>query len=473
MTDSFFFVQRASRPRRLHGSAGRPATPLLRTALLSSALVAVALATAPGAWAQAQGAAAVRPARSLPNTADFIVAVVNQELVTNAELQQRIASIREDGARARTALPPESELRRQVLDALINDRVQVTNAREYGPRIDEAELDRAVENVALQNQLSMTQLRERLRQQGIDYSKFRSNIRDQLQVERLREKEVNARIRINNDEIDALLDRHRAQSGKSVQVNLAQILVTVPDGASTAEVEARRQRAEQALARVKSGERFETVAREISEDGNRAAGGVIGLRPADRLPDVFVDATRSLKTGEVTPSLLRSGAGFHVLKVIERTEPSAYVIQQTHARHILLRTSPQLTQEAAVRRLAGFKREILAGSKTFEQLAKDNSEDSSAERGGDLGWASPGLFVPEFEDAMKALPIDGLSDPVISRFGVHLIQVVERRQTVLDAKQQREQARNELRELKFEEAYVDWLRDLRGRAYVEMREPPQ
>ncbi len=436
-------------------------------------LLAAALAAGSPAWAQAPGAAAARTARSQPNTADFIVAVINQELVTNAELQQRISTIREDAGKARTALPPEPELRRQVLDALINDRVQVTNAREYGPRIDEAEIDRTVENVALQNQLTMTQLRDRLRQQGIDYGKFRSNIRDQLQVERLREKEVNARIRINNDEIDALLEKHRAQSGNAAQINLAQILVTVPDGASPAEAEARRQRAEQALARVRAGEKFETVAREISEDGNRAAGGVIGLRAADRLPDVFVEATRSLKAGEVTPSLLRTGAGFHLLKVIERTEPSAYVIQQTHPRHILLRISAQLNQEAAVRRLAGFKRDILAGTKTFEQLARDNSEDNSAERGGDLGWASPGLFVPEFEEAMKVLPINGLSDPVISRFGVHLIQVVERRQTVLDAKQQREQARNELRELKFEDAYIDWLRDLRGRAYVEMREPPQ
>ena len=170
---------------------------------------------------------------------------------------------------------------------------------------------------------------------------------------------------------------------------------------------------------------------------------------------------------------MRSGAGFHVLKLVERTESNAFMIEQTRARHILLRTSPQLTQQAAERRLTDFKREILAGSKTFEQLARENSEDGSASRGGDLGWASPGMFVPEFEDTMKALSINGISDPLVSRFGVHLIQVLERRETMLEPKQQREQARNQLLELKFDEAYSDWIRDLRARAYVELREPPQ
>jgi len=171
--------------------------------------------------------------------------------------------------------------------------------------------------------------------------------------------------------------------------------------------------------------------------------------------------------------LLRSGAGFHVIKLVERKEAGGLVITQTHARHILLRVSPQLTQEAAARRLAEFKRQIQSGTRTFEQVARENSEDGSAAQGGDLGWASPGNFVPEFEEVMNALPLNGLSDPIVSRFGVHLLQVLERRQTTIDLKQAREQARNVLREQKFEEAYLDWIRDLRGRAYIEMREPPQ
>ena len=408
-----------------------------------------------------------------PNLADYIVAVVNQELVTNGELQARIARVRDDAARSKTALPPPAELRKQVLDALIDERVQVSNARETGPKIDETELDRAVANVAVQNQMTMPQLRDRLQQQGIAYSTFRNNVKDQLLVERVREREVNSRIRVTDADVDALLEQRRAAAGKTPQLDIAQVLVTVPEGASPEQIAQRRARAEAALARVKAGEDFATVAREVSEDGNKAQGGEIGLRPAERLPDVFVEAVRLLKPGEVSPTLLRSGAGFHVLKLIARQQGAAFTVTQTHARHILLRVSSQLSAEAASRRLADFKRQILAGTKTFEQLARENSEDGSAAAGGDLGWTSPGTFVPEFEETMNGLPINGISDPLVSRFGVHLIQVLERREINLDPKQQREQARNVLREQKFEAAYLEWARDLRGRAYIELREAPQ
>jgi len=447
MTDSLLFVSRARALR---------------------SLLCVALCGLLVPWAAAQTRSSATPAM-----ADYIVAVVNQELVTNAELQGRLTRIRDEAARSKTQLPPPVELRKQVLEALIDERVQVTNARENGPKIDEAELDRAVANVAVQNQMSMAQLRTRLQQQGIAYSTFRNNVKDQMLMERVREREVNQRIRINNDEIDKLLEQRRAAAGTSAQLNIAQILVSVPEGAS-AEVLAQRQaRADAALARVKGGEAFDVVAKEISEDGNRAQGGVIGMRPMDRLPDVFVEVARNLKPGEVSPTLLRSGAGFHVLKLVGRQDGGAFMVQQTHARHILLRVSEQLSAEAAGRRLAEFKRQILSGGKLFEQLARENSEDGSAAGGGDLGWASPGTFVPEFEETMNALPINGISDPLTSRFGVHLIQVLERRQITLDVKQQREQARNVLREQKFEDAYAEWVRDLRGRAYIEMREPPQ
>ena len=424
-------------------------------------------------------AAPLAPAQTrapvVPSTADFIVAVVNQELVTNAELQQRIARISESATKEKTALPPPDELRKQVLDVLINERVQVTNARETGQRLDEAELDRAVLNVAVQNQMSMPQLRTRLQQQGVAYATFRNNLRDQMLMERVREREVNTRIRVSNEEIDTTLERRRAAAAGGMQLNIAQILVTAPEGASPTEVGQRQARAEAAMARVKAGEPFDAVAREVSEDGNRSQGGVIGMRAADRLPDVFVDFVKALKPGDVAPTLLRSGAGFHVLKLIERTQGlgAGFTVQQTRARHILLRPSAQLSQEAAGRRLAEFKTRIVSGAKTFEQMAQENSEDGSAARGGDLGWSSPGMLVPEFEETMNALPINGISDPIISRFGVHLIQVLERREAVLDVKQQREQVRNVLREQKFEDAYNDWIRDLRGRAYVELREPPQ
>ncbi len=432
--------------------------------LFSLALGVLAVgAGMPAAQAQQRGAARL---------ADYIVAIVNTELVTAAELELRIAKLREDATRNNATLPTGAELRQRVLDLLIEERVQITYARDSGQRVDDAELERAVSNVALQNQMSLPQLRDKLKLDGIDYGRFRNNIRDQLLAERVREREVQARIRISDAEIDAFIDKRRAAAGASDEYNIAQILVTVPEGAPAAQVAEWRARAEAALARVKAGEAFEAVARAVSEDVNKAAGGVIGLRPADRLPDVFMDVVRPLKAGEVAPTLLRTGAGFHVLKLVERRDAGGLAIQQTRARHILLRPSPQLPQDAALRRLAEFKRQIVAGSKTFEQLARENSEDGSAAQGGDLGWASPGGFVPEFEDTMNAMTLNGISEPIVSRFGVHLIQVVGRRQVTLEAKQLREQARTALREQKFDEAYGEWLRELRARAYVELREPP-
>ena len=321
--------------------------------------------------------------------------------------------------------------------------------------------------------MTLPQLRERLRQEGIPFAKFRDNIRDQIMVERVREREVVSRIRITDAEVDELIEKRRSAAGTSAQINIAQILVTVPEGAAESVVAERRSRAEAALKRVRGGEDFATVAREVSEDSNRSQGGEIGMRPVDRLPDLFARVVQTLKPGEVAPELIRSGAGFHVLKVVDRRESGAFTVDQSRARHILLRPSAELSAEAAARRLLQFKREILARSRTFEQLARENSEDASAAQGGDLGWTAPGSFVPEFEEAMKALPVGGISDPVTTRFGLHLIQVVDRRQTTVDIRQLREQARNMLREQKFEAAFTEWMRDLRGRAYVEYRDPPQ
>lgn len=430
----------------------------LRLVLLALLLTAAATA------ADAQSGA--------PRTGDYILAIVNQELVTAAELNTRVARVKADAARQRATLPPDDQLRREILDVLIDERVQLTHARESGQRIDESELDRAVNNVAVQNQITMAQLRERLRREGIDYARFRTNVRDQLLTERVREREVQARIRVTDGDIDALLEQRRAAASAVTEYNIAQILVGVPDGASAADTQARRERAEAAHKRVQGGESFEAVAREISEDANRAAGGAIGMRAAERLPDVFVETVRPLKVGEVAPALLRTGAGFHLLKLVDKREGDAFRIQQTRARHILLRPSAQLSAEAAQRRLAGFKQQIESGRASFEALARDNSEDGSAAQGGDLGWSNPGMFVPEFEEAMNKLPLNGLSEPVVSRFGVHLIQVMDRRAVTLDVKQQREQARNVLREQKFDEAYAEWLRELRARAYIEMREAP-
>ncbi|MDL2339677.1 MAG: peptidylprolyl isomerase [Pseudomonadota bacterium] len=434
------------------------------------AFVAVGALASPLSAAFGQAASS---ATSSVRSADFILAVVNQELVTAAEVEQRLLRVRESAKRSGTALPPDAELRQQLLDLLIDERAQVTYARENGPRIDEGEVDRAVANVAAQNQVTVAQLRQRLAEDGIEYSRFRKNIREQMLVERVREREVQARIRISDAEIDAVIERQRAEAATRGEYNIAQILVSVPDNASDAVVAERKAIADAALARVKAGEPFEAVARAVSEDSNKEQGGAIGLRAADRLPDLFVERVRSFKIGQVADAPLRTGAGFHLLKLVDRRDGQAFSVTETHAHHILLRVTAQLDQASAMRRLAELKRQILDGSHSFEQLAKENSEDGSAAQGGDLGWAPFGTFVPEFHEAMNALPIGGLSDPVVSRFGVHLIQVNERRQAALDSKQERDQARNQLREKKYEAAYADWSRDLRARAYVELREPPQ
>ena len=412
------------------------------------------------------------PPKVSKKAADYIVAVVNNELVTQTEVEQRIARAREDAARSKATLPPPEELRKQVVDALVEERVQITNARDSGMKVDDPEVDRAVENIAALNKISLDELRERLKADGMDYTRFRANIRDQIMSERMREREVQSRIKITDAEIDAMVAEQRAARAEFNEVNIAQILVTVPEGASDEVLAQRQARIAEAQARLKKGEPFELVAKSLSEDGNKERGGEIGSKPLNRLPDLFVDAVKGLPVGAVTAQPIRSGAGFHLLKVLSRTDATSDTVTQTRARHILLRPSARLTQEAAQRRLAEFRAQVQAGKARFEDLARDYSEDGSASKGGDLGWASPGTFVPEFEITMNALQPGGISTPIVSRFGVHIIQVLERREVKQDPKAAREQARAALRERKFEAAYAEWVDELRSRAYIEMREPP-
>ena len=448
---------------------------LLRIRLLGLAL-AMGLYAAPGLAQLQLRAPAGTPTVQIRGPAfngDYIVAVVNSDLVTAGEVEQRLDRIRAAAVPRGAALPPASEqMRQQALQSLIEERVIMTYARESGIKVDDAELDRAVQSVATQNQLTLNQLRERLRADGIDYVRFRANLRDQILMERVREREVGVRTRVLDADIDKYLAERNVINAKDAELNIAQILVSVPEGASPDVLAQRQSRADAALARVLGGEDFATVAREVSEDGNRARGGEIGLRTASRLPDLFVEQVRGLRPGEVSPTVLRSGAGLHVLKLLERRDMSGVRITQTRARHILLRPSAQLSVDVARQRLSDMRAQIERGSGNFESLARQFSEDASAAQGGDLGWVNPGAFVPEFEEAMNRLSVGGISQPVVSRFGVHLIEVVERREVTLDAKQVREQARNALREQKFEQAYLEWLKELRSRAYVEMRDPP-
>lgn len=408
-------------------------------------------------------------ARRIPG--DHIAVVVNSEVVTAGEIAGRAERLRDEARRSGQPAPDLLSAREAAREQLVEERVLVTYARDSGARVEEPELDRVVANVAVQNRLSMPQLIERLKADGIDVKRFRENMRDQMLQERVRDREVVSRIRVTDGEIDTYLEERQTAARANAPMNLAQILVPVPSDASTADREARRQKAAAALARVRAGENFSAVVREVSEDANRERGGEVGLRPADRLPDLFVKAVAGLNPGDISPSLIVSEAGYHVLKLIERQAAGdANVVTETRARHILLRPSDRLQPEQIAQRLAEAKRAIQAGRAKFEDLAKEFSEDGTAANGGDLGWAPPGNFVPEFEAAMNALPLNGISEPVQSRFGIHLIQVLERRDTKIDPQKLREQARGALRERKFETAYKDWVKDLRDKAFVEQRD---
>ncbi len=440
--------------------------PFIRPALGLGLALAAAAITSP---ASAQRTAAPRVVAAV---GDHIVAVVNRELVTAVELDRRQALMRQSALRAGQALPPVQTLREQALDSLIEERVIVTHARDLGWRIDDSEIDRAVQSVAGQNQMTIEQLRERLQIEGLDMARYRAQLRDQIAVERTREQEVLARILVGDEELERARQTERDAARAGAEVNIAQILVAVPDGADAGVLAQRRARAEQALARVRAGEDFALVAREMSDDPSRERGGELGMRAPQRLPDLFVDAVRELDAGGLVAAPVRSGAGFHVLKLIQRQAlADEGTVTETRARHILLRSSDQATPEMAAQRLRELKRQIESGERRFEVVAREVSEDGSATAGGDLGWFGPGVMVPEFEEPASRLAPGQISEPVASRFGVHLIQVLERRHTSLTPAQQREQLRNVLRERKFQQAYQDWVDELRARAYVEIREP--
>ncbi len=423
------------------------------------------------AWAQTG-----TPAAAAPRAADYIVAVVNAEPITNQQVAAEVARLRRQLAAQRRPEPPAAELAWQVLNQLINERVQLQLARELGIRVDEPSIDQAEQSIASQNQLTLEQLHRELQREGIDRARFREQLRDQLLLTRLREREVEPRVRVSEADIDQYLaeQRLRAQDPAAQQVNMAHILIPVPDGASEQQVAELRARAQALLQQARAGADFAALAREHSGASDRAQGGELGLRSADRYPPLFVQATEGLQPGELAGPV-RSGAGWHVIKLLERRISGLppTTVTQSHARHILLVPGTQLSEAQAVAKLRDFKRRIQAGETSFPALAREHSQDGSAAQGGDLGWANPGQFVPEFERAMNQLAPGQISDPVISRFGVHLIQLLERRTAALSEREQRELVRNMLREKKYAEVYENWARDARARAYIELRDAPQ
>lgn len=437
----------------------------------SVALLVAALSVCSGV-ATAQNMRLPTVSAPISQSADHIVAVVNSEPITNSEVRARLARIEPP---ANGQLPPRDELMRQVLERLILEKAQIQQAQEQGVKVDDAAVNDAEQNVARQNRLTVPQLYERLKTVGLTPAAFRANLRSELLLQRGREREVDGRVRVTELDIDAYLQEHQgAATDAQTVLNLGHVLVRVPENADAALLGRLQARAEQVAQRARSGDDFSALAREFSESPEGQTGGQLGARPADRYPGLFVDAVRALKAGAVVGPL-RSGAGFHVLKVLEKRNanlPDSHYTQ-TLARHILLRPTGAMTEEAAIARLQVLRQRIVTGQVAFEAAAREVSQDGSASNGGDLGWASPGQFVPEFEQVMNALSLGQVSEPVVSRFGVHLIQVQQRRQVELSPREVREWVRNVLREQKADQAYEEWAQEVRGRAFVEYRDAPQ
>lgn len=422
-------------------------------------LIAAAVAVLP-IFSQAQGVSLV----------DRIVAVVNKEVITLSELNEAIASAERQLRRQGTVAPPRDVLERQILERLILDRAQLQLARDTGIRVDGLQLDRAVQRIVDDNKMTLVQFRGTLERDGVSFDAWREDLRDQILLSRLREREVDERIQVSDTEIDLFLEESQLRPTERAEYNLAHILVRVPEQAAPERIEAARSRAEQAIAEARAGGNFARLAAAYSDAPDALQGGVLGWRSHDRLPELFSGALARLKAGEVSP-LLRSAAGFHVLKLVERRgalEPKTQV-PQARLRHLLIRTSESVSENEAQSRLADLRDRIVTGGADFADLARVHSNDATAARGGELDWVYPGDTVPDFERAYQELKLGEISQPVRTPFGYHLIQVLERRSGDVSGERRRLQARQVLRERKSDEAYQEWLRQLRDQIYVELR----
>ncbi|HVK95454.1 MAG TPA: peptidylprolyl isomerase [Noviherbaspirillum sp.] len=442
----------------------------------TAALLCAGFCVLPQASAQFKAPSAPAAETSAPRVylADAIIAVVNNEVITRQELVERLRMVERRMTSQGIALPPQQEFQSQMLERMIVDRAQMQLAKEFGIRVDDAMLDRAVARIAEQNKMSIQQFRVELERQGTPFSRFREEIREEITMQRLREREVDNKIQIAESEIDNYLAAEKA-AGQPQEFNLAHILVRTPENASAEQIAERRKRAESVLQQLQAGGDFAKLAATYSDATDALSGGDLGWRTQERLPQLFVETLAGLKQGDVSP-IIKSGNGFHILKLngmraqsIVKGATIAAAVQQTHVRHILIKVNQIVSPADAKRKLTELKERLDNKAAKFEDLAKLFSNDLSASRGGDLGWIYPGDTVPEFERAMNALQPGEVSEPIESPFGYHLIQVMERKKDDVSKERQRLIARQAIRERKLEEATQDWLRQLRDRAYVEYR----
>lgn len=399
---------------------------------------------------------------------DSVVAVVNDDVITRNELNDKLqVAVRQLQSQG-TPLPPPDVLERQMLERMITDMLQAQFAKENGVRVDDTQLDLAITRIAQQNNFpSLAEFRAKLEAEGVNFKKLREEIRSEIIATRLREREVENKLAISDSEVDNYIANKAKITGVEEELHLAHILVVVPEQASAEKIHAARNKAEQALNQLNSGADFAQVAAGYSDANDALKGGDIGWRRIDLMPPLFTGELKKLQPGKITP-VLRSPSGFHILKLVDRRSSSTpVVITQTHARHILIKTSEIVSESDAMSRLMEIKQRIEGGA-DFAEQARRFSQDGSAQQGGDLDWISPGQTVVEFEEAMNKLQT-GMMGMAQSQFGWHLIQVLERKNADISEQQQRQQARQAIGMFKSDEQFQDWLRQLRDRAFVEYR----
>ncbi len=400
---------------------------------------------------------------------NHIVAVVDDDAITSSELDKRLQSVLAQLQRNNTPTPPMALLRRQVLERMIVERIQLALAANKGVRVDDEALNAVVGRIAAQNKMSLDQFRAELQKEGVAFADFREQIRNELIMNNLRQREVDSHVEVTPQEVDDFLARQANTSGLDVEYHLGHILITVPEGASPEQVQAARAKAEKVLGELRNGADFKQMAVSYSDGQQALQGGDLGWRKGAQLPTLFADSVATMSPGQVS-DLIRSSSGFHIIKLLEKRGEQRQFITQTHARHILIRTSELVSDYEARTKLNRLRDRILAGE-NFADLARANSEDpGSAVKGGDLGWANPGMFVPAFEEAMDKLKPGEISEPFRSQFGWHIVQVLERRQRDSTEELKRARAQEAIRQRKIDEATQDWLRQLRDEAYVEYRD---
>ena len=399
---------------------------------------------------------------------DRVVAVVNDEAITQYDLDDAKRIVLQQLKQQNVQPPAQDVLDKQVLERMMTERSLLQFAKENGVKVDDTMIERAILRIAQENKLSAEDFRKALAKENIDYPRYREDVRHELTVQRLREREVDSKITVSDAEVEQYLATLKSQNAGEAEYKLAHILVMVPDQASAEQIDAKKRRAEDALRALKNGADFAQVAAGFSEASDALGGGNLGWRSGARLPTVFADEVRAMQVGQVS-AITRSASGFHIVKLLKkrsRNEPT--VVDQTHARHILVRVNEIVSESDAKAKIDRLKDRIDSGTK-FEELAKLNSEDTTSAKGGDLGWLNPGDTVAEFDEAMKKLEPNQVSDPVRSPFGWHVIQVLERRRQDITGTRERSEAQTAIRQRKVDEAFQDWVRQIRDRAYVEVR----